>query len=552
MVYATASGTMTATAPAYNAGWATEIAMDVQWAHATAPLARIVLIEAPDTSINSLLGAIKLANSMGPGVVSMSFGTTEGSWTASVDSVFSTAKMTYLAAAGDSGTGVMWPAVSPNVVAVGGTSLTYSGTGARSEVSWSGSGGGTSAYTTVPAYQTSAVPGMGTVTKRNVPDVALNADPATGQYVAVITPGSSTVGWASAGGTSISAPQWAGVVAVANATRAQAAKAALGAPHAVIYGQISTVPGTYASGFADITKGANGTCVTCSAKIGFDPVTGLGTPNVSNLVSTLSGITVLAPAPVVTPATISGNVGTALSFTASVTASNTVSYSLTGAPSGMAISTAGVVTWATPVAGTYAVTVVAKDSKTGLTGQGVYTVTIAPPAPPTVGSATISGKPGTALSFTVSYTSPNPVSYSLSGAPTGMSISSTGVVSWASPVLGTYSVTVTAKDTKTGLTGKGIYTVKIANAGPVITAPALTGVAGKALSGLISISDPGAAYISVSISGVPLGMGFSMSGTNITAIWASATVGSYSLKITVTDSAGLSAQATMPITITAK
>jgi hypothetical protein len=342
-------------------------------------------------------------------------------------------------------------------------------------------------------------------------------------------------------------------VAVANATRALSAKAVLGAPHSMIYGQISTVPGTYASGFADITKGANGSCATCTAKLGFDPVTGLGTPNVSNLVSTLAGIAVVTPAPVVTPAAISGKVGTALSFTASVNAGNPVTYSLTGAPTGMAISSTGVVTWATPVAGTYAVTVIAKDSKTALTGQGVYTVTIAAlPAAvsPTVASATISGKPGTALSFAVTATAPNPVAYALTGAPTGMSISSTGVVSWAKPVLGTYSVTVVAKDTKTGLSGSGVFTVKIATVGPVITAPAMTGVAGKALSGSISISDPGVTYISVSISGVPLGMGFSMSGMSFTAKWASPTVGSYSMKITVTDSAGLTAQVTVPITIT--
>jgi subtilase family serine protease len=74
VVYTTTTGSRTATAPAYESGWATELALDVQWAHATAPLARIVLIEAPDPSVNSLLGAIRLANAMGPGVVSMSFG----------------------------------------------------------------------------------------------------------------------------------------------------------------------------------------------------------------------------------------------------------------------------------------------------------------------------------------------------------------------------------------------------------------------------------------------------------------------------------------------
>ncbi len=116
VVYNTSNGTMTSTAPAYDSGWATEITLDVQWAHATAPLARIVLIEAPDASLNSLIGGVKLANAMGPGVVSMSFGASEGNWTSSVDAAFSNPKMTYVAATGDSGAAVDWPAVSPNVL----------------------------------------------------------------------------------------------------------------------------------------------------------------------------------------------------------------------------------------------------------------------------------------------------------------------------------------------------------------------------------------------------------------------------------------------------
>ncbi len=636
VVFNTATGGMTGTAPAYNAGWATEISLDVQWAHATAPLARIVLIEAADASINNLLGGVKLANAMGPGMVSMSFGATEGNWTASVDSAFTGTGMTYLAATGDSGAAVAWPSVSSNVLAVGGTTLTYSGSGARSEVGWSGTGGGISAYTATPSYQTNAVPGMGSLPRRSVADVAFNADPASGQYVAVQTPGAATVSWLSVGGTSLSTPQWAGLIAIANAVRAQTGKPVLGAPHAVLYGQIATAPGSYASVFADITQGTDGTCALCTAKLGYDPLTGLGTPHVTGLLSALTASGNVA-APVVTPAAISGVVGTALTFTASATAPNPVSYSLSGAPSGMAIASTGVVSWATPVIGVYAVTVVAKDSKTALSGQGLYTVTIAQqpapvvaaaavkatvgkalsfatsviaanpvtysltgapagmaisstgviawatplagnysvtvvakdaktglsgqglitlavsaPLPPSVVAASIVGKPGVALSFTVAVTAPNPVTYTLTGAPTGMAISTTGVVSWASPVLGSFNVTVTAKDTKTGLSGKGVISVKIATAGPVITAAAMKGVVGKPLSGSISITDATATSLSISISGVPLGMGFSMSGTRLTASWPKPVLGSYSLKVTVVDNLGLSATLVVPVTITAK
>ena len=468
VVYSTQAGGMTATAPAYDAGWATEIALDVQWAHATAPLARIVLIESADASLNGLLGAVKLANAMGPGVVSMSFGATEGSWTGSVDSAFAGTNMSYLAATGDSGTAVSWPAVSPKVLAVGGTSLSYSGSGTRSESAWSSAGGGVSLYTAAPSYQTSLVPGLGVLSKRAVADVAFNANPSTGQFVAVIPSGSSTASWISAGGTSLSTPQWAGLLAVANALRAQSATAALGAPHATLYGPIATVPGSYTTNFADVTSGANGSCLLCLAQLGYDVPTGLGTPNAGTLLATLSGSST-ATAPVVSAATVNGTAGRALSYTVAVTGASANSFTLTGAPSGMAIS-------------------------------------------------------------------------------------STGVLSWASPVAGSYAVTVKATNTSTGLSGNAVLTVVIAQAtsqAPVVSAPALTGVAGRPLSGSITVSSPAGRALSVSISGVPYGVQFSASGQVLSLYWPSPVTGSYTLAITATDSTGLRTQATLRITINA-
>jgi subtilase family serine protease len=555
VVFNTTSGTMTATQPAYDAGWATEIALDVQWAHATAPLARIVLIEAASPSLDNLQGAVKLANAMGPGVVSMSFGTPEGSWTGSANAVFTAANMTYLAATGDSGASVQWPAVSPNVVAVGGTSLTYTGSGSRIETGWTQTGGGISAYTATPSYQTSAVPGLGMLAHRGVADVSFNADPKTGQYVAVIASGSTTPSWISAGGTSLSTPQWAGLIAVANATRALNAKPALGAPHAILYGQIASVPGTYASSFADVVAGSDGSCTTCSAKSGYDQLSGLGTPNAGSLLSALSGATAVATAPTVVSAAISGKVGTALSFTVSAAGAYPLTYALSGAPSGMTIASTGTVSWATPVAGTYAVVVTATDSKTGLKGQGTYTVSIAAAGVPVVAGGSLSGKAGTALSFTVAVSSANPVTYTLSGAPAGMAIGSSGVVSWAAPVAGNYSVTVTARDSKTGLSGQGVYKIGIAtstaSSSLTVSAPALSGVAGKPLAGTIGISAPGSSYVSISISGAPLGMMFSPNGLNIGINWAYPVTGSYTLKIVVTDSAGHGVQVGMPLSIRA-
>jgi subtilase family serine protease len=556
VVFNTSSGTMTATQPAYDAGWATEIALDVQWAHATAPLARIVLIEAASASLDNLQGAVKLANAMGPGVVSMSFGAPEGSWTGAANAVFTAANMTYLAATGDSGASVQWPAVSPNVVAVGGTSLTYTGSGSRSETGWTQTGGGISAYTATPSYQSNAVPGLGTLAHRGVADVSFNADPKTGQYVAVIASGSSTPSWISAGGTSLSTPQWAGLIALANANRALNAKPALGAPHAVLYGQIAAVPGNYASAFADVISGSDGSCTTCSAKNGYDQLSGLGTPNGASLLSALSGASAVASAPTVVSAAIGGKVGTALSFTVSAAGAHPLTFALSGAPSGMTIGSTGTVSWTTPVAGTYAVAVTATDSMTGLKGQGTYTVTIAALSAPVVTGGSISGKVGTALSFAVAVSNANPVTYALSGAPAGMAISSSGVVSWAAPVAGNYSVTVTARDSKTGLSGQGVYKIGIAtgtvsSSSLTVSAPALSGVAGKPLTGTIGISAPGSSYVSISISGAPLGMMFTPNGLNIGINLAYPMTGSYTLKIVVRDSAGHTVQASMPVTIKA-
>ncbi len=477
IAYNTAAGTLSATAPGFDAGWATEIALDVQWAHATAPLARIVLIEAADASVNNLLGGIKLANAMGPGVVSMSFGGAEGSWTASVDAAFAAPGMSYLAATGDSGAAVAWPSVSQNVLAVGGTTLNYSGSGQRTETGWAGTGGGISQYVAQPAYQTSAVPGLGTPGRRAVADVAFNSNPKSGQYVALMTPGSTAVNWVSAGGTSLATPQWAGILAIANAQRKLAAKPMLGLPHALLYGQIATVPGTYASAFADIVSGSDGNCALCVAKSGYDTLSGLGSPNVTNLLTVLAGTTGSSAAP---------------------------------APAAPA------------------------------------------PVAPVVAAGTASGKAGVALGFTAGAVAPNPVAYSLTGTPAGMAINSAGAVSWPAPVAGTYAVTVVARDGKTGLSGSAVWTVRIASSGPVITASSFAGVVGKPPTATISIADPGATSLSISLSGVPAGMSFTASGTTLTANWAKPVAGSFSLKVSVTDSANLSAQATLPVTIALK
>jgi hypothetical protein len=280
--------------------------------------------------------------------------------------------------------------VSSKVVAVGGTTLSYSG-GARSETTWSGTGGGTSAYVALPSYQSGTIGGYA---RRAVADVAFNADPYSGQYVATIAQGSTTTRWVSAGGTSLSTPQWAGLLAVANAMRVASSKALLGAPHAALYQQIGAVPTQYAAAFKDVSSGSNGTCTTCAAGTGYDTPTGWGTPNVSALLASLSGSTATATSssttttaaangPTLTTTSLTGTAGKAFSGTIGYSApgASTLNISISGAASGMSfsINSGGLgVTWANPVAGRTNLVITLKDNL-GQTSTGTVAVTINTP-----------------------------------------------------------------------------------------------------------------------------------------------------------------------------
>jgi subtilase family serine protease len=255
-----------------NSGWALETSLDVEWAHAIAPQAKILLVEAKTESGANLLGAIDYAAGRKDVVsVSMSWGGDEFSDELSYDSHFaSTYVAAFFASSGDDGAGVSWPAVSPSVVGVGGTSLELSASGTTlvSESAWSGSGGGVSAYETQPDYQkTYAVPkakGM-----RAVPDVSYDADPASG-YAVYKTTGSSKNGWYTVGGTSAGAPQWAAIYALGHS-----------ASLAAMYGDKAS--SSTLKFFRDIASGSNGTCkYYCDARKRYDYVTGLGSPQTVN------------------------------------------------------------------------------------------------------------------------------------------------------------------------------------------------------------------------------------------------------------------------------
>ena len=182
---------------------------------------------------------------------------------------------------GDSGSNeggklqVSYSASDPSVTAVGGTSLNlFPASGAvSSETAWTGSGGGSSTYFARPSWQTGASVPAGT--KRLVPDVAAAADPNTGAYVYL---GGSPK---QIGGTSWSAPMWAGFCAMINQSRIANGQPPMGLMNPLIYPLLGS------SEFRDVTSGNNG---AYSAAAGYDKVTGLGAPDVGMLISVLGGV----------------------------------------------------------------------------------------------------------------------------------------------------------------------------------------------------------------------------------------------------------------------
>jgi subtilase family serine protease len=297
--------------PRADTGWSTETAIDVEWAHAIAPGAKILLCQASDSSTDNLMFMVDFArNFSGVSVVSMSFGGREfeRSWNPSswfdenqtdYDSgVFTTPEghrpVSFVASSGDDGSPfVKYPSTSPNVLAVGGTVITAfqsvttvgSTTGSVSatpfvasgpsnfqpmsydtETAWSKGGGGFSGVESRPAYQN----GFNSNSMRSVPDVAYAA---TGFWIFDSADG----GWETAWGTSCGAPQWAALLALVNQGRAQLGGDTL----ANTMNDIYHLP---ASDFHDITTGSTG---EFQSTVGFDQTTGRGTPIANLLVNDL-------------------------------------------------------------------------------------------------------------------------------------------------------------------------------------------------------------------------------------------------------------------------
>lgn len=259
------------TKPRANCGWAQEAALDIEWAHAVAPNAKIVLVEAASNSFADLFAAVDVATAavaggdkLGKGEVSMSWGGSEFSSEANNDFHMvgpTSASIVYFASSGDTGGVTIYPGVSPNVVSAGGTTIHRDGNGAfTGETGWSGSGGGKSKYEPRLGYQ-SIVSGI-VGSSRGVPDFSYDADPNSGVSVYDSTRCQGLSGWLVFGGTSVSSPSLAGIVNLAASFSADS-----NAELTKIYGGLGT------RNFRDIVSGTAG---SFSATTGWDFVTGVG------------------------------------------------------------------------------------------------------------------------------------------------------------------------------------------------------------------------------------------------------------------------------------
>jgi subtilase family serine protease len=333
-----------------KAAWALEVSLDVETAHAIAPMANILLVATPTAETLGVQGFAQMMNAEQyvvdhhlANVISQSFASAEDAFggTASLLNLrhaFIAAAangVSVLGSSGDGGTAnnekspvhfggsllpfptVEWPASDPLVTGVGGTYLctnptagtndprvATAGPGGRcprfpgsAEIAWTFSGGGFSHVFSRPSYQDSLPAGSTPIgAMRGVPDVALQASAGTGALVYITLPpdglgglfcGSTpcSTGWYDIGGTSLSCPQWAGMVAIAD----QINGGGLGLLNPGLY-RIGADPTRYANDFFDVTRGNNTADPTVPgypATTGWDPVTGLGTPNAASLLPDL-------------------------------------------------------------------------------------------------------------------------------------------------------------------------------------------------------------------------------------------------------------------------
>lgn len=383
--------------PAADVGWAEEISLDLDMVSAMCPLCKVLLVEANSNSFADLGVAVNRAASMGAIAISNSYGGGEFNGESSFgNAYFNHPGVAVTVSSGDNGYGVEYPAASPNVIAVGGTTLQKSG-GVFTETAWSGAGSGCSAYEAKPSWQHD--PGC---TRRTVADVSAVADPATG--VLVYDSFGITPGWYAFGGTSVASPIIASIAALAGGPWTNP-------PASSLYAQ----PGA----LHDVVAGSNGGCGSylCNAAVGFDGPTGLGTPNTTaafvgapaasdfSLSASPSSVSLSANGIGSSAITLTGLNG--FNGTATLAASvNGNGVNATLSPATLSSGGSATLGLAAVSAGTYIVTITASSGS--LVHTATVTVTVAPAVTPNfsiaVSPSSRSVTRGSSTTYTVTIT----------------------------------------------------------------------------------------------------------------------------------------------------
>ena len=345
-------------------GWDEEESLDLDMVSAICPNCRIILVEANSAEISDLGTGVNAAVSLGAKFVSNSYnGPEQASDTTDDNAYFKHPGVALTAAGGDTGYGVGYPAASRYVTSVGGTSLVRRGGTARgwSETVWNdasgATGSGCSAREAKPSWQTDTG-----CSRRTDNDVAAIANPDTG--VAVYDTYGSNHGWQVFGGTSAATPIIAATYALA------------GPPASSAYP--AQFPYLHTSRLHDITSGSDGSCggsYLCTARTGFDGPTGWGTPDGTGAFqATDHKVTVTSPG---TRHSARGKKIASVRIKARDSASaQTLRFTASGLPSGLSVSTGGVISGTPKARGYYSVTVHATDG-TGMTGSASFLWSVA-------------------------------------------------------------------------------------------------------------------------------------------------------------------------------
>jgi subtilase family serine protease len=482
--------------PSANSGWASEIMLDLEMVSAICPNCHILLVEASSPTTANLGTAVNTAVAQGAVAVSNSYGGSESSSETSYDnSYYKHPGVAIVASSGDSGYTREYPAASPWVTAVGGTSLSRA-SNARgwTESVWStssteGAGSGCSAYETKPSFQTDTG-----CARRTIADVSAVADPATG--VAVYDSYGSG-GWTVFGGTSVASPIIGAMYALATSPAANAYP--------------NSYPYADPSGLNDVTTGHTASCspaYLCTGEVGYDGPTGLGTPN---------GAGAFGPASTgpsdfsvsVNPTNLSvadGSNATATVSTAVTSGSSeSVSLGASNLPSGVTASfspstinsgSSSTLTFtasASAAPGNYSITI----TGTGSTGSHTATLTLSV-TPAAVNDFSLSVSPASASVSAGSGTTATISTAVTSGSAQSVSLSASGLPSGASAAFSPSSVTAGASSTLTistsSSTAAGTYTVTVTGAGSSATHTtsfSLTVTAATACTPAQKIANPG-------------------------------------------------------------